>query len=310
MASMIDDHVYRVALYEEQNFIYVSAKDSVDLAQYLAQSFNIKDICSISRLGPDGALITVPIVSKLHAYTSEKKQSNEESPGPIAFIDGKPWSVRLPRGGSRKGVPSEWDTIMKKLGDANDLLHWRSMYSLCQDSVENSLGGHTCRGYDSEHSWSCLPASAQNEFTGFRPVLIPLNPTTLKPDPKQISHIPDRSVVRMGCLYMNEHPVDVPTNPTYDGDIPDYMHGASLRIGQPLFKGLSRHTLHFIKCGDILICDRNLLKNIPWVSLEKQGLVYGREGKKPSLADQMAGAAVRQGMNPSSRESQRQKSDR
>ncbi len=180
---------------------------------------------------------------------------------------------------------------MEKLGDANDLLHWRSMYSLCQDSPESPMNACTRRGYDSKRNWSSLPTSAQSDYTGFRPVLIPLDPVTLKPDSRQISNIPDNSVVRMGCLFMNEHPVDVPSNPSYDGDIPDYMRGASLRIGQPLFKGLSQHTLHFVKCGGILICDRNLLKNISWDSLKKQGLVYGREDRKLSLAEQMKRAS-------------------
>ena len=69
---------------------------------------------------------------------------------------------------------------------------------------------------------------------------------------------------------MDDQPVKVPVNPTEDGDIPDYIPGAKLKLGAPIQD--AAYQVQAIKVGNVLIADRVLLKNISWNDLHMQGI--------------------------------------
>ena len=65
-----------------------------------------------------------------------------------------------------------------------------------------------------------------------------------------------------GTLYMHGEPVKIPKRPKADGDIQDYIPGATLELGAPLVD--PDYQISAIRVGDVLIADRVLLKNISW----------------------------------------------
>jgi len=114
---------------------------------------------------------------------------------------------------------------------------------------------------------------------GYRPVLEPVDPETMEPDEEVWADIPDGTVIRLGSLYMDNMPLSIPQFPTDLGDIPDYIPGAALRIGET--DPHPDKQLRFIKSGHIFIADRNLLKKVSWEDLNRNGLIYGDKGSLP-----------------------------
>ena len=89
MARLNEDITYRVALNSERSFTYVCAKDDQDLIRFLVdQYFGKHDIYGVKRLGNDGMLYTVKIVTsplfqelssqKLESLSEEEKISLDE----------------------------------------------------------------------------------------------------------------------------------------------------------------------------------------------------------------------------------------
>lgn len=203
-----------------------------------------------------------------------------ESYHPV-YLNGQPWALCLPTGGRNEGEPCQWNRVMDMLGEYADLMHYRKMYSWCQETVEFLEIDSPIRGYESPYEWDHWVSSFQTVDIGYRPVLIPLNPQTLIPDPKKLASIPDGEILRMGALYMDDTPLNVPSNPIDDGDIPRYHQGARLHILDA--PADDAKIIHWIKCDDFIIADRNLLWGISKEELIKQGLVFGRKEDLPKM---------------------------
>lgn len=145
----------------------------------------------------------------------------------------------------------EWDWLADLTGEDASLIHWESILSWCQNADSNRPSYRAVRGYCSVRHWSYYKASTQLESVGFRPA-IELGDNTP----------PDGTVVVVGTLYMGGQPVKIPTNPTQDGDILDYIPGSKLELRRALTD--KNYQLRAIQVGDILIADQVLLKNISW----------------------------------------------
>lgn len=189
----------------------------------------------------------------------------------VTWIDGLPYLVRMPNGGRLKGDPSEWDAIIDIIGEDDSLFHWRSVFSWCQEirTFADTLKKAIVRGGDSARCWFKHPAILEDKGVGFRPVLVPLNKDSLEPDDSVWSSLRDGERVQIGTLYLDDIPQQNPQNPVFGGDIPEYLSGTAIRLGDS-DKDTNKQ-LHFIKAGNILIADRNILTNMTWDALYAQG---------------------------------------
>lgn len=114
-------------------------------------------------------------------------------------------------------------------------------------------------------------ASCRSVEGGFRPILIPLDPGTLEPDPSLLEDIPNGRVFALASLYMNGKVVKNPETAIDDGDIPNYLTGAEITLGNR--DPDKKNWLYVIKHKDLLWTDRNILKNISWEDLKQQGFI-------------------------------------
>ena len=193
--------------------------------------------------------------------------------GKICYINGQPYIVSVPTGGKSEGEDdkhNQWDELINFLGEeSNDIFHWKGICSWCQERVLASA--RAIRGYNSARCWLNNLATNRGVHVGFRPVLSPLNADTLKPDPSLLDDIPDGRVFALASLYMDGKVVENPENPVEEGDIPDYIPGVEITLGD---RDLDKtNWLYVIKYEDLLWADRNILKRISWDDLKDQGFI-------------------------------------
>lgn len=195
------------------------------------------------------------------------------------YINGKPYAVVLPTSNANKDRrESMWDNAVSALGPYQSHLHFGNVFSWCQNSPNTDLSFRWIRGFSNARSQDYDHHSSRTPSLGYRPFLIPLNPDTLMPDPSQLESYKDGTEFCMGSLYMNNSPLDNPQTPTIEGDIPDYFPGSALHLGDSHED--PRTHIQWLKAGNCLIADRNLLKNISWEDLDKFGLVYGNQKQR------------------------------
>lgn len=150
---------------------------------------------------------------------------------------------------------TEYDLMVDAAKGGNTFMHWKDIFSWCQDTASDYASHRTVRGYYSARAWYLYNASTQYVTVGFRPAF-----EILDPDPM----LSDGTIVTVGTLYMDGQPVRTPQNPTCRGDIPDYIPGAELELRGTLDD--ADYQVRAIKVGSILIADRVLVKNINWSS--------------------------------------------
>lgn len=189
----------------------------------------------------------------------------------VTWIDGLPYLVRMPNGGRLKGDPSEWDSIIDAIGEDDSLFHWKGVFSWCQEirTFADTLKKAVVRGGDSARCWFKHPVILEDKGVGFRPVLVPLSKDTLEPDDSAWSSLHDGERIQIGTLYLDDIPQQNPQDPVLDGDIPEYLSGSAIKLGDS--DNDTNKQLHFIKAGNILIADRNILTNMTWDTLYAQG---------------------------------------
>ncbi len=200
---------------------------------------------------------------------------------PFITINGQLFAVRLPTGGAYHGAPSEWDSMLDILGEKNPAFHSKNILSWCQDTASDAPDCRVYRGQLTARHWNNTYHYRSYPHVGYRPVLEPLDPDTLMPDASKLQDIKDGTILTMGSFYVNGMPVPLPKDPVWCGDIPQYMENKTLTIGDS--DADPKNQLRFIKCGVLLWCDRNLMTDMSWDTLDAFGLVFGREAHQPSL---------------------------
>ena len=82
-------------------------------------------------------------------------------------------------GNSERGTPqsNEWDTMLNK--NSGYIQNCNGMFSWGQDVSSGGASHRATRGYTSARYWFYYPATTQNAYVGFRPVLEVLNSDTL-----------------------------------------------------------------------------------------------------------------------------------
>ncbi len=187
------------------------------------------------------------------------------------YIDGKPYAVMLPTGGRVYfDTAGQWDSMIKACEKTGQSFHYHSIFSWCQNT--HGALSRVVRGCNLIDHWNQFEASDVKEYLGFRPILVPLNAETLQPDSSALSTYEDGATISMGSLYMDGELQANPQTPTLEGDIPDYIPGSRISIRDT--DRFPNNQIQWIKVGDFLIADRNLLKNISWNDLDRNGLVF------------------------------------
>ena len=154
----------------------------------------------------------------------------------------------------------EYDLLMDVTNENDNLIHWHEMHSWVNNEEEIATAYRAYRGYYSARYWYNYSASRRHVNFGFRPAF-DLDAETLPSD------IQDGEAVIVGTLYMDGVPVLVPQKPTWDGDIADYISGAKLEMRPALENPAYQVTA--IRVGNVLVADRNLLRNISYLDIEQ-----------------------------------------
>ena len=166
--------------------------------------------------------------------------------------------LRLPFG-------REWDRLGAAVHWDDGVMHWKGVWTLCQDKTPLFPSCRQMRGAAARRAESACGADHRADDIGFRPVF------AAKTD------LPDGAIVTVGTLYLDGEPMRVPANPVWNGDIPSYpvQHSnnpyrpANLEFKEAL--GDPAYQVQAIKVDDILIADRVLIRGISFDDLHMLG---------------------------------------
>lgn len=210
----------------------------------------------------------------------------------IIYIDGLPYAVCLPHGGTQKSVEqSEFALLMKGAGEVD--MHV-DMASWCSNKFVGTLlnedegyywdaAGMVTQYDGKKENWSVDRSDSITYGLGFRPVLVPVDPYAFKPDLGRFADLPDGSLLQFGTLYMNDKAVPNPKDPVaspmpkwtghpelgfYRGDVPVYEKGAALWIGDTSMDEAEQ--IRFVVVGGKLVSDRVLLGCVSHDDLERE----------------------------------------
>lgn len=212
------------------------------------------------------------------------------APNPIdpVYIDGMPFIARILTGEATSGERSEWDDLFDHFGAGSDLLHFDKLASWCSGDASShdfaeSQVPKLLRGYLSSQHKEYLPPNRSEDYIGYCPVLCPLEPDVLFPGFTSFSSIPDGTILSFGTLFMNDNAVKIPLKPLNSGGncadwiegTTKYKPGATLQLGDTA--RLVRKRIRFIKFGNILVSDRNILRGVSWSDLAENGLIPCKE---------------------------------
>lgn len=154
----------------------------------------------------------------------------------------------------------EWDQLMVDARYSNSITHWEGAFSWVDAAAgERPESLREVRGCNSSMDKASRYGVGRYEWTGFRPAFEGLDTDNLIPD--------ENGVISVGTLYMAGMPVRVPQNPVWDGDIEDYIPGATLTFGPALDD--PAYVVRAIKVGDVYVADRVLLVSISCRDIEK-----------------------------------------
>lgn len=91
-------------------------------------------------------------------------------------INGKSYLCRSLKVGAEKTRRNEWNSIIAKLGDSDDLWHWKGKFFWGQETPKISPTARVVRGYASARESNYANMNNRSATVGFRPVLEPLSP--------------------------------------------------------------------------------------------------------------------------------------
>lgn len=210
-------------------------------------------------------------------------------------IDGRYWLVMLPLGGKKRSeIPTDQFSKMVEIAGKDKFN--TEVATICEelareDRIADDGGcwvafGRVTRYDDDPVNWDVERNRHRSLALGFRPVLVPLVSATGKPDDYYMESFRDGQMMELGTLYMDNKPVKNPVNPVYcaespsswcppkTGDIPRYIDGAQLRIGNTSSDPSER--ISFVKTGSCFVADRVILGAVSYedLSLNLQIRVY------------------------------------
>ena len=191
------------------------------------------------------------------------------------FIDGHPYIVRLL-------TSDEWDKVIGIVGADNNLLHYSKSPSWVQDRADDWSSYRLVRGGKQARTKDSYSARDRGPLVGFRPCLEPLNCLTLEPDTSRFLDVKNGEVLTFGTIRIrgHEYPFSVPKTRDSEGKISHHYTSSPICICDS--KDKKKYDIQWVKAGNLLVADRNLLKNVSWEQLDTWGLVLVTT-KKPFI---------------------------
>lgn len=90
-------------------------------------------------------------------------------------IDNEKYILRILTGSDGKdygeGCGNEWDHLMDKYDEDDDILHFSNMYSWCQETDCDCSSNRLLRGYNSARYCGSNSATGANAYIGWRPAI-------------------------------------------------------------------------------------------------------------------------------------------
>ena len=207
----------------------------------------------------------------------------------VAWIDGAPYVVCLPAGalrvGREYGKPRNerfWDLVLDIAKEHGVDLHNKEIDSWCQEMkesleedpdsgeeyIEKSAG---VRSTECCKNGTAFLTGATLRCVGFRPCLVPFDIETMSAIDGPWAGVQDGGLVSFGSLYYGDEALAVPTDcRKADGDTPVWQRRNPVLIGDT--SGQHGKEISWMKVGNVLVADRNLLVGISWNDLEKMGI--------------------------------------
>ena len=147
---------------------------------------------------------------------------------------------------------SEWIQLLEVTDGDDTIMHWREMFSFGRNENPDFGTDRAILGYYEPDYYRCPYTGSDNVNVGFRPAF----------EAQSFNDLPDGAIVVAGSLFMNGLPLRVPTNPVWNGDIPEFIPDAKLEL-RPALDGPA-YQVRAIKAGNVLIADRVLVASITW----------------------------------------------
>lgn len=103
---------------------------------------------------------------------------------------------------------------------------------------------------------------------------------TLEPDTSRFLDVKNGEVLTFGTIRIrgHEYPFSVPKTRDSEGKISHHYTLSPICICDS--KDKKKYDIQWVKAGNLLVADRNLLKNVSWEQLDTWGLVFG-DNQKP-----------------------------
>lgn len=188
------------------------------------------------------------------------------------FIDEQPYAVRLL-------TSDEWDKVIDVVGENDELLHYSESPSWVQDKRDDWSSRYIVRGGQQARTKDSYYKTDRGPLVGFRPCLEPLNFFTFFPDSSRFSNIKNGDVLTFGSILVSGHEYPFPVPKTRDSEGKITHHYGSSPICICDSKNKEEYDIQWVKAGNLLVADRNLLKNVSWEQHDTWGLVFGTDEK-------------------------------
>lgn len=122
-------------------------------------------------------------------------------------IDGATYLCRSLKVGAKRDELNEWDSLLDRFGEDNDLWHWLNRSFWGQESKVPGSESHIMRGYDFARKWSHNHETFCHAEVGFRPVLEPIfsEPTNVLVDNIIKVFCPQNCVVKGLLIAFDEY---------------------------------------------------------------------------------------------------------
>ena len=155
--------------------LYFEGNPVIPGAIFAGQELSIGDTCPGVELQwvDDGGLLVSDRTICTNITWEQLDQKGLVFGAPVR-IDGKSYLCRCLKVGSKEGVPNEWDALLDKYGENDNLWHWEYQRFWGQETISRPDLPHPIRGGVLARFWCWDRATYQSVDVGFRPVLEPL----------------------------------------------------------------------------------------------------------------------------------------
>jgi len=249
---------------------------------------------AITWIKPDGMNLLIADRALLNRISWDDLNAAGFVEGKDIIIDGYRYRCRILQVGSTVGEPNEWDMILDKTNESDDLWNWSSCFFWGKDVARRNSSSCAARGLVSARNWSYSMATYRSLGAGFRPALEFLPSDALCPEKvveleeqkflvsqlqgaihkvfypqlspvgaNPFTNIPNGTVVRMYTLLCNGKPV------RQNGKKPPARTKGELSFTDQFYG--DEFLIPWVISNGVAVADRPVLQGISEDALKEQG---------------------------------------